>query len=83
MQAQPGDWLIVQSSHDSRHARRALVLGVREGGRPPYTVRWLDTGHEALVFPGPDSEIVTAPRQAEIERHGSDRMHIYAEPADE
>jgi len=24
---------------------------------PPYVVRWLDDGHEALVFPGPDARI--------------------------
>ena len=24
---------------------------------PPYTVRWLDNGHEALVFPGPDAHV--------------------------
>jgi len=26
-------------------------------GKPPYLVRWADTGHEALVFPGPDAVI--------------------------
>ena len=26
-------------------------------GAPPYVVRWSDTGHEALFFPGPDSVI--------------------------
>ncbi len=26
-------------------------------------VRWLETGHEALVFPGPDAIIVTSAEQ--------------------
>jgi hypothetical protein len=34
------------------------VLEVRgSDGGPPFLVRWSDTGHEALVFPGPDAEI--------------------------
>ncbi len=26
-------------------------------GAPPYLVRWSDTGHEGLYFPGPDAVI--------------------------
>ncbi|MFI5101537.1 MAG: DUF1918 domain-containing protein [Actinomycetes bacterium] len=26
-------------------------------GAPPYLVRWSDTGHEGLYFPGPDTVI--------------------------
>ena len=34
------------------------ILEVRgKDGTPPYVVRWFDTGHEALVFPGPDATI--------------------------
>jgi hypothetical protein len=38
------------------------VVGVitalrHEDGTPPYVVKWLDNGHEALVFPGSDARI--------------------------
>ena len=71
--ANVGDWLVIRSSSDERHARRALILAVHEGGVAPYTVRWLDTGHEGIVFPGPDAEIVTAAQQAELDRHSAQR----------
>ncbi|GLH99766.1 hypothetical protein Pa4123_50420 [Phytohabitans aurantiacus] len=29
----------------------------RDDGEPPYLVRWLDTGGESLVFPGPDARV--------------------------
>jgi Domain of unknown function (DUF1918) len=32
-------------------------------GSAPYMVRWLETGHEALVFPGPDAIVVTSAEQ--------------------
>jgi hypothetical protein len=35
-------------------------------GSPPYLVRWSDTGHEALVFPGPDATV----EHAGGEEHG-------------
>jgi len=33
-------------------------------------VRWLDTGHETLVFPAPDTHIVTAEDEAARLRSG-------------
>ena len=36
--------------------RDCEVLAVRGAdGSPPYLVRWGDTGHEALFFPGSDA----------------------------
>jgi hypothetical protein len=56
--AQTGDWLVVQAPHVGEHGRRGLILEVRgETGGPPYRVRWTDTDHEALVYPGPDARI--------------------------
>jgi Domain of unknown function (DUF1918) len=58
MIAAEGDWLVVQPRHVGDHGRRGLVLDVRgPSGGPPYLVRWTDTDHEALVFPGPDAGI--------------------------
>jgi hypothetical protein len=68
MKAKVGDWLFVNSHSDSRHARRAKILDVGRSGEPPYTVRWVDTDHEAIVFPGPDAEILTTERLAELDR---------------
>jgi Domain of unknown function (DUF1918) len=42
-----GDRLVIRSPQEVRHA----------DGSPPYVVRWSDTGHEGLVFPGPDAFI--------------------------
>jgi hypothetical protein len=38
--------------------RRGVIVDVRnDDGSPPYRVKWLDDGHEALVFPGVDARI--------------------------
>ena len=68
MKANIGDWLFVNSHSDSTHARRAKILDVGRGGEPPYTVRWADTSHEGIVFPGPDAEILTPERLAQLDR---------------
>lgn len=58
MQASVGDRIHVHGAHVADHERDGEILEVRgENGAPPYVVRWLDTGHEALVFPGPDARI--------------------------
>jgi hypothetical protein len=56
MTARPGDRLVVRNVHVGGPVRDAEILEVKhEDGSPPYVVRWSDTGHEALVFPGPDA----------------------------
>lgn len=68
MRAQPGDWLVVEGRDITHHARRAQILSVHSpDGEPPYRVRWTDDGHEALVVPGPDTHVVSAAEQAEID----------------
>lgn len=58
MYASVGDRLIVRGTHIDEPVRDGEILEVHgEGGAPPYLVRWSDTGHEALVFPGPDAEV--------------------------
>lgn len=53
--AQVGDRL--QPDRDS--GLTGLIIGLRNSdGSPPYIVRWLGTGHIALVFPGPYARIV-------------------------
>ncbi len=56
MYAAQGDRLIVQSAHTDRARREGEILEVHgPNGSPPYLVLWSDTGHESLVFPGPDA----------------------------
>jgi hypothetical protein len=58
MHAVVGDRLLVHSAHVDVPARVAEVVEVRhEDGSPPYLVRWADTGHETLIYPGADAEV--------------------------
>ena len=58
MQATVGDRIIVRSVHVGEHDRDGEVLEVRgKDGAPPYLVRWSDTGHDGLFFPGPETVI--------------------------
>ena len=58
MRAQVGDRIVIRNAHVDEPVRDGEVLEVRgPDGEPPFRVRWSDTGHEALVFPGPDASI--------------------------
>lgn len=58
MRAHPVDRLILKGIHVGDPRRIGIILDVpHSDGSPPYTVRWLDNGHEALVFPGTDASI--------------------------
>ena len=58
MRASPGDRLVVKSPVVDSPVRDAEVLEVHgPDGAPPYLVRWSDTGHEGLLFPGNDTEV--------------------------
>jgi hypothetical protein len=58
MFARSGDRLVIRSVHVGGPVRDGEILEVRhDDGSPPYLVRWSDTGHEALVFPGPDATV--------------------------
>ena len=58
MKAKVGERLVLEGTHVGDRRRSGVVIGLRhEDGSPPYVVRWLDDGHEGLVFPGPDAHI--------------------------
>lgn len=58
MRAHPVGRLILKGIHVGDPRRIGIILDVpHSDGSPPYTVRWLDNGHEALVFPGTDASI--------------------------
>jgi len=58
MHASVGDRIVIHGHRVGEPDRDCEVLDVRgpEGG-PPYLVRWGDSGHESLFFPGPDASL--------------------------
>ena len=57
MRVHAGDRLIV----DGDPARTGLIIGVpHQDGSPPYIVRWLPSGHIAMVSPSQYTRIVPA-----------------------
>jgi Domain of unknown function (DUF1876)/Domain of unknown function (DUF1918) len=58
MIASIGDRILIVSNQLDRPVRDGEILEVRGAdGGPPYLVRWSDTGHSGLVFPGPDARV--------------------------
>ncbi|MFB7917153.1 DUF1918 domain-containing protein [Streptomyces sp. NPDC056061] len=56
MRAHVGDHLIVISPATRSSKREGEIVGLHHpDGSPPYDVRWSDTDHVTLVFPGPDA----------------------------
>ena len=55
-QARPGDIVVVRAHHVGERDRDGEVVEARGAdGGPPYLVRWSDSGHETLLFPGSDA----------------------------
>ena len=58
MRANVGDRIIIKGHHLGEHDRDCEVLEVRgPDGGPPFLVRWDDTGHECLFYPGCDATV--------------------------
>lgn len=59
MKGEAGDRIAILSRHLDESVRECEIVDVHgtEGG-PPYVVRWLDTGHLGIFFPGPDARVV-------------------------
>ena len=58
MHASVGDQIIIESGTTGAPRRDGEIVGVHHAdGTPPYDVRWSDSAHETLVFPGPDARI--------------------------
>jgi len=69
MHAKTGDWLIVATATVDRHSLRGRILEVLSpDGAPPYRVQWTEDDHASLVYPGPDTRVVTDQELAEIDR---------------
>jgi len=84
MWARVGDRLIVKGHSVGDPDRDAEILEVRgPDGGSPFVVRWADTGHETLFFPGSDATIQHFGTD-EPELHGSvtelvrsEHQHLY------
>lgn len=64
MKANVGDWLVVKGRTNEQSEHRGMITEVSHAdGSPPYMVRWLEDGHDALMFPGPDALVVTQAEQ--------------------
>jgi hypothetical protein len=64
MNAQVGDRLVIHSANVDGPTRDGEILEVHGAdGAPPYVVRWADTGHTSLFFPGPDATVQHSAQQ--------------------
>jgi CBS domain-containing protein len=58
LSARPGDRLIIRGHHLGEHTRDAEILETRgPRGRPPFLVRWEDSGRVSLFYPGSDAYV--------------------------
>lgn len=57
MYAFKGDRIYVRDEHTVPTRAAVVVSSDYTDGRPPFWVRWSDTGQEDLLFPGPSDEI--------------------------
>jgi hypothetical protein len=58
MQANVGDRIVIRGHRVGQPDRDCKVVEVRGGdGGPPYVVRWEDSNHDSLFFPGPDARV--------------------------
>ncbi len=58
MKANIGDRIVIRGHRVGEPDRDCEVIEIHgEDGSPPYLVRWGDSEHESLFFPGPDAAI--------------------------
>ena len=58
MHAQSGDQVVIKSHEVGAPDRKGEVLEARGlDGTEPFLVRWDDTGHTSLLFPGSDCHV--------------------------
>lgn len=58
MKAAVGDKIAIMARHLDETVREGEIVEVHGAdGDPPYVVRWSDTGHIGVLFPGPDARV--------------------------
>ena len=56
MKASTGDRIMILRRDEQGPVRDGQIVEVPNAdGSPPYYVRWSDSGHLSLIFPGPDA----------------------------
>jgi Domain of unknown function (DUF1918) len=69
MHAHPGDQIRIKGHHVGDVERRGEIIATRgPEGSPPFMVRWDDSGHEVLFFPGNDAVIDSLVRHGGADR---------------
>jgi CBS domain-containing protein len=69
MRAAVGDRIVIRGHRIGEKQRTGRVLEVRgHDGEPPYVVRWSDTDHETIFFPGPDADVEQSEQTRQIEK---------------
>lgn len=57
MKARVGDRVVIAGDDE----RTGVIIALpHEDGSPPYVIKWMSSGHVALVHPGPYARIVPA-----------------------
>ncbi|MGA8327967.1 MAG: DUF1918 domain-containing protein [Mycobacterium sp.] len=75
MKAKVGEWLVVKGRTNEQSDQRGIITEVHtQDGSPPYMVHWLETGHDALVFPGSDALVVTQAEQEAADERARSRF---------
>jgi Domain of unknown function (DUF1918) len=75
MKANVGDWLVVKGRTNEQAEQRGMITEMHAAdGSPPYMGAVLNTGHEALVFPGPDAVVVTPAEQQVADERARSRF---------
>lgn len=76
MHAKVGDWLVVNRATVGQEPLRGLIIEVRSAdGSPPYVVRWTDDDHTALIFPGPDAQVMAQVELDELDERRARRAN--------
>jgi hypothetical protein len=57
MKAAVGDRMVIAANRTDGPVRDGEILEVGPDGNGPFRVRWSDTGHETLFYPGPDAHV--------------------------
>jgi hypothetical protein len=58
MHAAAGDRIVIKGHRVGEPERDCVVIETRgPDGGPPYLVRWEDSDHESLFFPGSDATV--------------------------
>lgn len=61
MKAAVGDKIAIMSRHLDETVRQGEIVEVHGAdGDPPFVVRWSDTGHVGVLYPGPDARVQPA-----------------------